>query len=214
MELKSKKVVFLGDSITEGKCIANPDDIYHAVFARMTESTAVAYGIGGTRIAKQKVPSTDNPRHDLDFIGRVDAMDADADVVVVFGGTNDFGHGTAPMGSIDSRDPYTFYGAMHTLCMLLIEKYPDAQLCFMTPLHREGDTVPKKGKPWILEAYITAIKDVTRYYAIPTLDLHAVSGIQPNYPTIHARYTADGLHPNEAGHVKIAEKLAGFLKSL
>ena len=35
-------------------------------------------------------------------------MDSDADVVVVFGGTNDFGHGDAKLGTFESRDPYTF----------------------------------------------------------------------------------------------------------
>ncbi len=213
MELQGKKIVFLGDSITEGKCIENPADIYHGVLARMTGANCVAYGIGGTRIAKQTKPSA-KARHDLDFLGRVADLDADADIVVVFGGTNDYGHGDATMGNMDSRDIYTFYGAMHTLCVSLIEKYPHAQLVFMTPLHRTDDFLPIGGKPWILEDYIDAIKAVTRYYAIPTLDLHAVSGIQPNLPILYERYTADGLHPNEAGHIEIAKKLAGFLSAL
>ena len=213
MELQGKKILFLGDSITEGKNIEKQEDIYHGVLAKMTGCTSVNYGISGTRIARQKTPSA-KARHDLDFMGRVAEMDAEADIVVVFGGTNDYGHGDAVMGSMDSRDPYTFYGALHILCTSLIEKYPTAQLVFMTPLHRTNDTRPTANKSWVLADYIRAITEVTRYYAIPTLDLHAVSGIQPNLPILHDRYMPDGLHPNEAGHIRIAEKLAGFLRTL
>ena len=147
MELKGKKVLFLGDSITEGKCITNLEDVYPGVLARLTGCQSVPYGIGGTRIARQKTPS-EKPRHDLDFMSRVAEMDTEADVVVVFGGTNDYGHGDATMGNMDSRDPYTFYGALHILCTSLIEKYPAAQLVFMTPLHRMSDNMTRMGKPW------------------------------------------------------------------
>ena len=39
-------------------------------------------------------------------------------------GTNDFGHGDAPLGSFSDRTPYTFYGACHLLMESLINKYP------------------------------------------------------------------------------------------
>lgn len=35
---------------------------------------------------------------------RVDEMDDDADIVIVFGGTNGYGHGDAPMEDFESRD--------------------------------------------------------------------------------------------------------------
>ncbi len=38
-------------------------------------------------------------------------MDNDADIIIVFGGTNDFGNGDAPFGEMSDRTPYTFYGA-------------------------------------------------------------------------------------------------------
>ena len=46
---------------------------------------------------------------------RFTEMDERADAVVVFGGTNDFGHGDAPLGKPSDRDPSTFYGACHYL---------------------------------------------------------------------------------------------------
>lgn len=60
------------------------------------------YGISATRIACQTENLT-TKEPDLSFVNRVDSMDSDADVVVVFGGTNDFGHGDAKLGTFEPR---------------------------------------------------------------------------------------------------------------
>ncbi len=67
-------------------------------------------GIVGTRIARQKTPPAKSYT-DRDFCSRVEEMDNDADIIIVFGGTNDFGNGDAPFGEMSDRTPYTFYGA-------------------------------------------------------------------------------------------------------
>ncbi|MBE6618817.1 MAG: SGNH/GDSL hydrolase family protein [Ruminococcaceae bacterium] len=217
MDIKGKKINFLGDSITEGAKVEDKSNIYHARLAKEYGITARNYGIGGTRISRQSTPSQ-YPVHDRDFIQRVDEMDSDADIIVVFGGTNDFGHGDATLGQMTDRTPYTFYGACHTLCEKLIEKYPEALIVFMTPLHRcnednpRGDGyMPERG---VLKEYVEIIKEVTEYYSIPTLDLWSCSSIQPKNPIIKEKYCPDGLHPNDAGHAIIASRLAGFLASL
>ena len=100
MELKGLKINFLGDSITQGYAATNRDELgFVGLIASRYGALCRNYGIGGTRIAPQKTPSSE-PRWDRDFIGRVDEMDPDADIVVVFGGTNDFGHGDAPLGAV------------------------------------------------------------------------------------------------------------------
>ena len=50
-------------------------------------------GISGSRFAAQRVPTLFELRADRHFVSRVDELDADSDVIVVFGGTNDYGHG-------------------------------------------------------------------------------------------------------------------------
>ena len=140
MEIKGKKINFLGDSITEGVGVSAPDKKYVEVFARKFEPALVRnYGISGTRFARQINPTVNNPRFDLDFCSRVCEMDEDADIVVVFGGTNDYGHGDAPFGKFEDRTPDTFYGACHTLMTSLINRFPNAAIIFMTPLHRETE---------------------------------------------------------------------------
>ncbi len=217
MELKNKKVLFLGDSITAGTGVSSPEKCYVSVFGKISGATVTNYGIGGTRIAKQSCKS-EYEIWDQDFLSRVSGMDNDADIVAVFGGTNDFGHGDAKIGNMKSRDEYTFYGALHSLCTRLINKYPNADIIFMTPLHRvsEDDEVNEIGlKHEVnLSGYVDIIKEVAGYYGLPVLDLFNTSGLQPKVDIIREIYMPDGIHPSDAGAEKLAKRLCNFLLSL
>lgn len=212
MELKGKKVVFLGDSITEGVGASCEDTRYVNVFGKITGATVVNYGIGGTRFAKQ-VKQFNEWYDKNDFCGRFDKMDDDADIVVVFGATNDYGHGDAPFGEYSDRTPETFIGATHFLMKGLIEKYPGAEIVFMTPIHRAGENNPD-AKGHILKDYVDIIRNVAEYYSIPVLDLFSVYGVCPDIAVHKEKYCPDGLHPNDAGHKRLAEKLKAFLETM
>lgn len=217
MELKGKKIAFLGDSITEGCGTSAIEKTFWNVLAQQTGAECFGYGIGGTRIAPQQY--LEEGELDRYYATRVDDMIPDADVVVVFGGTNDFGHGDAPFGRIDDMDERTFCGAYHALCRKLIARYPEAQLVILTPTHRDSeDSGPYNEKGFRLSTnlagYVDAIREIAAFYAIPVLDLFRVSGIQSRVPELKDRYIPDGLHPNDAGHKRIADKLIGFLNAL
>lgn len=218
MILKDKKIAFLGDSITQGVGVSNLENIYWKHVARRTGARVFGYGISGTRIAPQYYPEN-NESFGRFFGSRVSDMIPDADVVVVFGGTNDFGHGDALFGDVSSREETTFCGALHKLMRDLIERYPEAQLVFMTPLHRSGENELGYNEFGVrrehrLEDYVNAIQTIAAYYGIPVLDLFRTSGLQPEVPILKDRYMPDGLHPNDAGHEKIADKLIGLLITL
>lgn len=216
MELKGTKINFLGDSITEGAGTSSHDKMFTMLIEREYGAICQNYGIGGTRIARQKTPTEE--KWDRDFISRVPEMDADADIVVVFGGTNDFGHGDAPLGTMSDRTPYTFYGALHCLYTALTEKYPDVPVVILTPLHRLNEDSPKgdnKPKPvGTLKEYVNIIREVAEYYSFPVLDLYKESGLQPKVPVIQQKYIPDGLHPNDDGNAILAHKIARFLETL
>ena len=218
MELKGIKANFLGDSITEGCGTTDfATKPFHQLIAKKY-GMAIArnYGIGGTRIAKQIKPSA-SERWDLDFCSRFSQMDDDASLVVVFGGTNDFGHGDAPVGDKNDRTPETFYGGCHYLMSGLIEKYPDARIVIMTPLHRisEDNCVKENGHDGVrLVEYVNIIKEVAEYYSLPVLDLWSVSGLQPRVAVIKEKYVPDGLHPNDLGHERMAEVIGDFLANI
>lgn len=216
MDLKNIKINFLGDSITEGAGASCVENRYVNYIENNYGAICRNYGIGGTRIARQTTPS-ECPAYDRDFASRVDEMDADADVIVIFGGTNDYGHGDAPLGEFSDLTPYTFYGALHNLYKSVISKYPESLIIVLTPLHRAGEQdergeAGRKPVPMAnLKAYCDIIKEVAEYYSLPVLDLYATSGIQPDVQILREKYTVDGLHPNNKGHEKLAKMIARFI---
>lgn len=221
MDVKNFTINFLGDSITEGVGVSSPDKLFHALLKdELGLGEARNYGISGTRFAIQK-GTPNRPKDDYvdvnSYSERFDKME-DADMVVVFGGTNDYGHGDAPIGGFSDRTPDTFYGACHYLFSGLIKKYLGKPIVIMTPLHRicefrnTGDC--KLEGVASLREYVNIIREVAEYYSLPVLDLYAASGIQPSIEEVKEAYMPDGLHPNDAGHRIIADKLKAFIKNM
>ena len=216
MELQGKKVAFLGDSITEGVGVSELCYSYPRVFEKLANCEVFVDGISGSRIALQKDGDM-GIRSNKHFVMRAPLLPADADIIVVFGGTNDFGHGNAPFGEFADRGIDTFCGAMHTLCQTLMETHPKATVIVMTPLHRttEDYEVNEIGLPRKkLLTYVEMIRRVCEYYAIPVLDLYKLSGMQPAVQSNRELYMPDGLHPSNAGAEKIAKLLYQFIVNL
>lgn len=219
MELKGKRINFLGDSITEG--VIGISDFQNNFVNRVSSLTGAIcrnYGVSGTKIQKM-IFQYDHPARNESFIERVSRMD-DADVIIVFGGTNDWGEGDAELGSMDDRTPYTFYGACHTLFLDLINKYPNAEIVVLTPLHRRRENVPEADglrhieNNAVLVDYVNIIREVAEFYSLPVLDLWKCSKLQPAVPVLKGKFMPDALHPNDAGHEIIANRIVGFLKTL
>lgn len=215
MNIKNKKMVFLGDSITApGYAGTDEKTIYWGRFAENDGCAVTHNAIGGSKIALSQPLDPDRPY----FLSRVPKLPEETDVVVVFGGTNDYGSGSNALGKMSDRTDDTFYGAVHNLMVALINKYPKATIVFMTPLHRveEHREYNERGirNVGCLETYVNIIKEVAAYYAIPVLDLYRTSGLQPDVPVLRELYMPDGLHPNSAGHELIYKRLKGFLEAL
>ena len=216
MELKGLKAVFLGDSITEGHGCSSPDKVFWQVLAARTGLEVKGFGVGGSRIARQ-APSVPPEVYDEDFGRRAMRMDKDADIICVFGGTNDFGHGTAPIGEFNDTDPNTFYGALNAMFTYLIDTYPHSFIFVMTPLHRsheeEASFNTKNPNSLPLIEYVRIIRQMAERYSIPVLDLFEMSGIYPVVRPVRDAYMPDGLHPNDLGHAKLAGLVEQFLKN-
>ena len=219
MELLGKKIAFLGDSITEGTGVSDLSNRYDRRLLRECGlAAAMNDGIGGTRIAHQTKPS-EKPRYDLCFCGRVYNLDPEADAVVVFGGTNDYGHGDAPFGDFSDKTPESFCGGVRFLMDFLYHRYAGKPIVFMAPARRNGDEAPSCRRENDTEAYpllkyVDAIKVIAREYGIHVLDLYRTLGIDPNKEEERAAYAPDGLHFNDAGHALIAERLKALLVSI
>lgn len=217
MNLAGATINFLGDSITFGVGATEELNRFTDVLAREYHlKKANNYGVSGSRIARQLVVTEEE--YDRDFCMRLTEMDPAADAVVVFGGTNDYGHGEAPLGVPSDREPATFYGACHYLMSGLLERYVGKPVVILTPLHRldeenpRGDRKPLSVAP--LRIYRDILMETACHYALPVLDLYATSGIQPQNAVSRERLCPDGLHPSDEGHALIARRIALFLQAL
>lgn len=200
------KINFLGDSITEGALATCEENTYVSLVGQMTNSIVRNYGIGGSRIAESLVPSED-PRWDRYFGSRVDEMNHDADLVFVFGGTNDFGHHVVEFGKPGDKTPKTFYGGVDYLVNKLLDHYKKEQIVFIVPLYRIEEFNEEFEIP--LSKYREVLVEIVKSYGIKILDIKDIIGKPFDNPLI-----GDGLHPTDLGHRKIAELICDYISKI
>lgn len=202
---------FLGDSITEGAGASCVEKCFVERVGQILHCQVLNHGIGGTRFAHQSKPS-DDPRWDLDFCYRLKDLDRNADLVFVFGGTNDYGHGDAPIGEPQDNSPNTFYGACNYITDNLLKMYKKEQITFILPLHRINEEDPRgdgyKEPSLPLEGYTNILKEVLDKKEIAYVDFRENFGRAENNQLF-----MDGLHPSDEGHNLLAELVADYIRT-
>jgi lysophospholipase L1-like esterase len=140
------------------------------------------------------------------------------DVILVFGGTNDFGAREVPLGTI-ADDPITdknnFYGGLKYLTKSILNDNKNAKLFFILPILRANDgEIPLNATTGnYLHQYIKAIKDVCELYGCGYIDTYKLTGLTYFNMTSGGTYSPDGLHPNALGHERIADTVEAELLS-
>ena len=208
-----KSAVFVGDSITAG---SGTDKIYYQYLNEtLGFSSVTAMGVAGSCISA----ASDYGQSNQPLISRYQDIPA-ADLIVIFMGTNDYGHET-PLGSIEDTQDGTFYGALNTMIPVLTAKHSSGKIVFVTPMHRYGfgtskilgtqftsDNIPN-GVGAALGDYVEALKTVCGKHGVSVIDLYTECTLDPADPEVRTNYMPDGLHPNAAGH----ELIAGIMES-
>lgn len=211
MDLEHAKINILGDSISFGSFASTLENSYVGRLAQKYPNAVIRnYSVGGSCISDKCLWGVES------FCTRARDMDPDADLIVVFGGTNDYCCCTPP-GTPDDRTEGTFYGACYCLFEMLLRNYHSKIIAVVTPLHRlDEDGTICEGRQMLapLGEYVRILKEVAAYFAFPVIDLHTTSGIQPNFDFIRELYVPDGLHPNDAGHKVLFEKMDTALQHL
>lgn len=145
---------------------------------------------------------------------------SEIDLIVVFGGINDFKL-PCPLGTSGDSDVSNFIPALEAFYSYLIENATQARICVLLPTRTSLVITNQLGLT--IENYTDAIKQVLKVYSIPYLDLTEQSGFCPTNATFRAMWTldwngqgtGDGLHPNEAYQRKYLKKMIrGFLEPL
>lgn len=207
------KIAFLGDSITLGYALDDREqDRFPAVLCRMTGHEEINLGITGTLVARAGLSASDGTA----YVDRY-PQTAGADYAVVFGGTNDYFWSDTPISGGDG-DVY-FDNAVRTLCRGLSEMFPKERILFLTPYPHHGIGNFAGGSQWressehdtdnvnfvghTLSDYADVLCKICGEYGISVLDLRKAE------PAFDWRtLTVDGCHPNPAGHLWLAERIA------
>lgn len=206
-----KSAVFVGDSITYGEGTSAGSRYWELLKTSLNLSSVTGMGVSGSSISAQSKRSDTY----VPLMNRYNSIPR-ADLIMIFMGTNDYGHET-PLGTIKDTTDISFYGALNVIISSLTSKYPTSELIFVTPLHRYGyGTSPTTGEAYTydylpnyegasLGDYVQAIKDVCQKYSIPVIDLYSLSGLDPSIASTRTEYMPDGIHPNAKGHKLIAD---------
>lgn len=121
----------------------------------------------------------------------------------------------------------TFRGRINIAMRDLKRRFPTKQVLVLTPLRRScfhaGDRNWQPSEDYTnwageyLDAYVEAVKEVAEVWAVPVIDLGALSGLFPmeDSNTVYfADPEHDRLHPNDAGHKRLALTLYYQLQAL
>ena len=121
----------------------------------------------------------------------------------------------------------TFKGRINIGITKMKELFPDKQIVILTPLHRaladfgernlQPDENYQNGCSEYIDAYIQTIKEASNIWGVTVIDLNALSGLNPMVESqlqYFANVEFDRLHPNTAGHERIARVLLYQLMAL
>lgn len=190
------RINILGDSISFGDKLKDKSKAYPYVLASKAGAVSLNnYGLCGSSMTGFHLDR---------FIDRYAAMDRNADLVLVFGGTNDYGvQKGVDMGFFNDISDQTFCGGLNLMMCGLKQMYPDGEIVFATPLRRWGDK-RKNAKGYTLQQYVSAIQTLGNFWGIRVIDLYSAPEL--NFAA-NPSYLVDGLHPKASGHTLIGNVL-------
>ena len=206
---KPQTIGCLGDSITYG---LGGTSWTTAISELCSIPNVYNYGVSGSTIITNNKDG---------FIDRIANMATDLDVVVLWGGVNDF------MWTNQSKE--VFKTNFEKVVKALLDKYPKAKILGLTPMKFKY-TAPADGiksRAWneansdsgvLLQDYVNAEIEIFNKYSIDYKDLFNESGISCEHNGQATEYFVGGgdlLHPNWKGNLKIlAPRIANKINSL
>ena len=230
-----KKVLFLGDSITDARHIGCTKN-YWGFLAERYGFKPLVYGINGQRWS--------------DIVAQAKAYGNEhgecPDVVFVFAGTNDFNE-NVPLGewySLSeekvnrngketvlkkrtlSRDGKTLRGRINVAMEHLVGSFPTAKIVLLTPIHRgyatfgadnvQPDESYANELGLFIDDYVNVVKEAGNVWSAKVVDLNADAGLYPRADS-HVPFFSNGerdrLHPSDAGHRRMADAIAASVGS-
>ena len=182
--------------------------------AGLTESVR-AGDFGPQQGVKMRESATDYFSEVIDGLEQVDF--SQVDTVLIQYGVNDYHAGTAIENPQDPYDEYTYLGALRRAVRSLREVNPALRIVLVTPTYawliyseplKTYEELDQGGGT--LDDYVNAAIRAAQELDIEVIDVYHDFYPHENWEDWEL-YTTDGLHPNEAGRRKLAERIAEVL---
>ncbi len=212
-----KKALILGDSISADYYGNYTKWVTFLIEAGILPASTTNDSIHATGFVAKYTAEGDT---DNDFLHRIQAVtEKDSyDLVVVFGGINDFLQ-NIPLGQSGGDRAANFVPAVDWCFDYLVDNFPQARIVVLSPLRTQNTAANTQGK--LETEYAAYIRQAAKTRCMPVLNLTEESGFCPFREGFKNRWTlvpagyeaADGVHPNEEYQKKfLAPQIAGFLK--
>ena len=207
----------LGDSYFAGPEI-NFDEVWLNLLAEKYGMTMKIDAVSGATVAdarRSRVPHCAPSRYN--------AMPADADIILLEGGRNDFNlpiadstlpsqYTQVPIGEKGSRDVTTYIGAWNVIIDAIQEKCPNAMIVLISPWNFPNSS----SRPIPRETYVNAMKQVAEEQGIYFIDATDTSlvGVNVQDYAFRAKYCikdSDVSHLNAKGMALVMPKFEKIL---
>lgn len=215
--LADKKVLILGDSISTD---------YYGNYEKWVTKLCTEGFFSAANVTNDSVHATGfvarYGEEENDFISRIEAITnpGDYDLVVVFGGVNDYIK-NVPMGEAGGSDLTQFKPAVEHFFEYLTSTFYSARICVLSPMRTYQTWTNTEGE--YMQTYAEFIREVAKTYSLPVLNLTDESGFCPWVSSFREKWTLlpdgydvhDGTHPTEEYSEKfLAPMIKGFLSKL
>lgn len=208
--LKDKKWAVIGDSITEVN-----------VHASVHYFDYISSSVGGMTLYNFGISSTGYGDRWATMASQITDAGYNPDYVSVFLGTNDFRAIARPLGVFGDTTNATVAGAIYQSFNRLIDVFPTKKIGVICPLPRGGSIGPNWGEDAAPNEYGATLKDIVdmiikhcNHFSIPYIDLYRGGGLFSYDPDAATALIPDGIHPNNAGHALIGQKILKFMETL
>ena len=230
---QGKKVAYFGDSITDPRNNGSKKK-YWGFLQDWLGITPYVYGVSGRQwddIPRQADKLKEEHGDDVDaiiiFMGTNDYNNG-----VKIGKWYEekeeevmYGHGQ-PKKMVKRKRQYlkmdkdTYKGRINIALSKVKSMFPDKQIVLLTPIHRSDFHANEKN--WqcsedytnqcgeYLKEYVDVVKKAGNIWSVPVIDLNASCGLYPlmgEYSKFYHDAETDLLHPNDAGHERMAKTL-------